>query len=171
MAGFVNESGVFATQDSLDKVYEWVHINNMRWNNNKFQMLRLGKRDDLKQDTIYFLPGMDGIIEVEECVKDLGIQVDHNLTYKTHRQKALTKVVKKLGWIRRTFSTRTTSFLKTIWNSLLQPNLDYGSVLVAPHTKGEKLAQEKPLRTLTKMSIEAKKHKILGETESFPHLL
>ena len=128
----------------------------MRWNNSKFQMLRLGKREELKQDTVYFSPEMDGIIEVKEVVKDLGKQVDHNLSYKVDRQKALTKVVKKLGWIRRTFSTRTTSFLKIIWNSLLQPNLDYGSVLVAPHSKGEKLAQEKPLRTLTMMSSEAK---------------
>ena len=85
----------------------------------------------------------------------LGIQVNDNLNYKTQRQKALTKVVRKLGWVRRTFSTRLTSFLKLIWNSLLQPHLDYGSVLVAPHTKGEKLASENPLRSLTKMSVEA----------------
>ena len=90
-------------------------------------------------------------------MKDLGIQDDDNLNYKTQRQKAFTKVLRKLGWVRRTFSTRSTSFLKVIWNSLLQPHLDYGSVLVAPHTKGEKLASEKPLRSLTKMSVEARK--------------
>ena len=81
-------------------------------------MIRLGKNDNLKMDSVYFSPEMEGIVEVKQNMKDLGIQVDDNLNYKTQRQKALTKVVRKLGWVRRTFSTRTTSFLKVIWNSL-----------------------------------------------------
>ena len=95
---------------------------------------------DLKQDSIYFSPEMESVVDIKESVKDLGIHVDENLTYRCQRQKALSKVVQKQGWAHRTFSTRTSPFLKTIWNSLLQPHLDYGSVLVAPHTKFEKLA-------------------------------
>ena len=42
--------------------------------------------------------------------------------------------------------------MKITWNSLIQPHLDYGSVLVAPTTKGEKSEYEKPLRSFTRMA-------------------
>ena len=95
-------------------------------------------------------------IERKNAVKDLGVMVDESLTYKVHRQKAAKKVVQKLGWVRRTFATRTIPFLKTIWTSLLQPTLDYGSVLTAPYLKCERKAFEKPLRSLTRMAPECK---------------
>ena len=107
----------------------------MKWNKGKFQLLRLGPNNDLKNCTEYFSPDMEYVVESKESVKDLGIHVDHKMTYRVQRQKSLTKVVQKLGWIRRMFVTRSTSFLKTIWNSLCQPHIDYGSVIVTPPTK------------------------------------
>ena len=62
-------------------MYQWADTNNMRWNKNKFQMIRLGNNTDLKMDTVYFSPGMYGVVEVKKQVKDLGIYVDENLSY------------------------------------------------------------------------------------------
>ena len=58
-------------------------------------MLRLGKNLDLKFDTSYFSPEMEGVVEVKEHVKDLGVYLDKNLNYKFQRQK----IVQKLGFI------------------------------------------------------------------------
>ena len=61
-----------------------------------------------------------------------------------------------MGWIKQTFSKRYVAFLKMAWNSLLQPHLDYGLVLVCPFLKGEKKEYEKPLRNFTKMAYDCK---------------
>ena len=86
-------------------------------------------------------------------MKDLGIIVDQDLSFKPQRQKALSKCWKKIGWITRTFATRSISFLKTVWTSLVQPHLDYGSIMAAPVSqKCDKFAAERPLKALTKMA-------------------
>ena len=38
----------------------------------------LGRKEDLRLDSLYFSPGMEGVIKVKQNVKDLGIQVDDN---------------------------------------------------------------------------------------------
>ena len=145
------------SQRSLEAVYRWAAQNNMQWNDGKFQVLRLGKNEDLKDETYLFSPDYKEVIERKEAVKDLGVMVDQNLDFGVQRRKALSKAWRKLGWISRTFSTRSIPFLKTIWTSLVQPHMDYGSIMTAPVSqKGEKLAAEGPLRSLTRMAWEAK---------------
>ena len=85
VADVVDKVGVANTQESLDIVYQWAETNNMRWNKNKFQRLRLGNNNNLKLDTVYFSFGMKGIVEVKEQVKNLGIYIDENLFYKYQR--------------------------------------------------------------------------------------
>ena len=140
---------VFESQKSLDIVYKWALDNNMRWNENKFQVLRLGRNEVLKEDTLLFSPDYGEIIERKESVKDLGIIVDQDLSFKQQRQRALSKCWRKIGWISRNCATRSISFLKTVWTSLVQPHLDYGSIMVAPVSqKCDKFAAERPLRSL-----------------------
>ena len=163
---YVDDSKMFAdtnikedverNQSALNSIYQLADLNNMRWNQSKFQLLHLGNNDVLKDTTNYFAPDGVKIIERKSAVKDLGVMVDECLTYKVHRQKSAKKVIQKLGWIRRTFSSRTIPFLKTLWTSLLQPTMDYGSVLTAPYSKVERRAAENPLRSLTRMSPECK---------------
>ena len=133
-------------------IYEWANHNNMKWNQKKFQILRLGNNDYLKDRTDYFAPDGVKVIEWKQAVKDIGVMVDEGLSYNSHCLKAAMKVVQKLGWVRRNFYNRTVPFFRAIWTSLLQPHMDYGSMLTAPFTKCEKPAAEKPLRIHTKMA-------------------
>ena len=151
-----DNSDVIRTQESLNKVYLWADKNNMCWNQTKFQVLRIGKDSNLKDSTFYYAPNGTNIIERKECIKDLGVLIDQDLTYRSHRQKALKKVFQKIGWIKHTFSTRTVPFLKILWNSLVQPHLDYGSILTAPTNKCEIRVAEKPLKNFTKLAHEGK---------------
>ena len=64
---------------------------------------------------------------------------------------AISKANKKLGWVLRTFRTRSIEFLRKLWNSLVQTHLDYCSVLWAGSAnKTQRRALEGPLRSLTK---------------------
>ena len=77
------------------------------------------------------------------------------------------KTLKMSGWIKRTFFNRWIPFLKTLWNSLLQPNLDYCSILTAPSTKCELKAAEKPLKFFTMMASELKDSHYWERLEKF----
>ena len=94
----------------------------MKWNSLKFQMLRLGKNQELKDSTYFFTPEYSDIIEHKEVIKDLGVMVDDKLSYNDQTMKAINKARQKLGWILRAFRTRSVMFLRTLWNSFVQPH-------------------------------------------------
>ena len=144
------------TQLSLIKVYKWAKHNNMVWNQTKFQVIKIGHDSGLKERTNYLAPNGVNMVEEKNCIKDLGVLLDQDLLYRSHRQKALKKVTQKIGWVKRTFSTRIVPFLKTVWNSIIQPHLDYGLILTAPMSKCEMKSAKKPLKMYTKLSKEGK---------------
>ena len=66
-------------------------------------------------------------------------------------ETAVAKAKNKAGWILRTFKTRSVELMRTLWNSLVQPHLDYGSVLWSPSDVKKHLKFcESPLRSFTK---------------------
>ena len=67
----------------------WADNNNMAWNKLKFQLLRLGISEDIKNNTLLFGPGFDSIIERKNVIKDLGVLVDDKLSYSQQIQKSL----------------------------------------------------------------------------------
>ena len=49
-------------QEELNKIYSWEQNNNMKFNGCKFLLLRYGKDENLKENTIFFTGGMQDII-------------------------------------------------------------------------------------------------------------
>ena len=101
----------------------------MRWNEVKFQMLRMGKNIELRDSTNFFTPNFEEMIEEKETIKDLGVLVDTDLRYSSQIMSAVSKARRKLGWVMRTFRTRSIFCLRRLWNSLVQPHLDSGSMV------------------------------------------
>ena len=85
-------------------------MNNMIWIDSKFQMLRIGRKNELKKDTLSFTPKYNDIIEVKNTIKDLGVLIDDNMTYQSQMNKAISKANKKLGWVLRTFKRDLLNF-------------------------------------------------------------
>ena len=56
------EEDVSKLQDNLDKIYLWERENNIKFNGDKFQILRYGRNKDIIEDTCYFTGNMDFII-------------------------------------------------------------------------------------------------------------
>ena len=52
----------------------------MQFNENKFELLRYGKNQDIKESTSYFGPN-SRIIEQTQCVKDLGIKMSDTFSF------------------------------------------------------------------------------------------
>ena len=59
-------------QLDLEKIYKWTDDNNMKLNDVKFELLRYGTNQIIKDQTNYTSPS-GNIIENKDVVKDLGI--------------------------------------------------------------------------------------------------
>ena len=57
-------------------------------------------------------------------------------TFQTHIHNVVLKAKLMCGWILRTFATRASHVMLTLWKSLVQPILDYCSQLWSPTTPG-----------------------------------
>ena len=76
-------------------------------------------------------PGGLDITEPSQ-VKDLGILFSPDLSFKVHTDKMVKQVNKLIGWVFRTFRSRSIRVMMTVWRSLIQPKLDYCSQLWSP---------------------------------------
>ena len=76
--------------------------------------MRLGKDEVFKQNTNFFTPNYEDMIEEKETIKDLGVLVDSKLWYGSQIMSAVSKARKKLGWVLRTFQTRSVFLLRRL---------------------------------------------------------
>lgn len=138
-----------ALQQDLNNVYDWQTTNNMEFNSGKFELLRYGKNQLLKDATHYTSP-QGAHITNKASVKDLGIIMSSTATFEEHINKTCIKSRQYCGWIQRTFKTREPYVMKTLWNSLIQPRLDYCSQLWAPYKLKDIQKLEALPKTFTK---------------------
>ena len=104
----------------------------MRFNGTKFQLLRYGPNEEIKNDTLYFTDKTENVIERLSTVRDLGVILSDDAKFNDHIEKVTKKVRQKVGWILRSFYTRQLDHMKQLWKSLVQCHIDYCSQLYMP---------------------------------------
>ena len=134
--GLKCENDAADLQNDLFRIYQWAERNNMEFNSLKFELIRYGRINDLKDSTSYISPNWK-IIEEKEHVKDLGVTMSNDCSFKTHINNIIESAKRISSWIFRTFSTREKIPMLTLYKSLVRPILEYCSVLWAPMAKGE----------------------------------
>ena len=123
-------------QNDLFRIYQWSVDNNMEFNSLKFELIRYGKNKELQNSTSYIAPDWN-LIEEKQHVKDLGITMSNDCTFKAHINNIIESAKRISSWILRTFKTREKLPMITLFKSLVRPILEYGSVLWAPVAKGD----------------------------------
>ena len=129
-------SDIQALQADLDTVYQWTHVNNMELNASKFECLRYGNNTDL-QSSSHYKSNTGSPISEKDSVKDLGVEMSKNATFKKHIQNVIDSANNQCSWILRTFQTRHAQAMLTLWKSLVLCKLDYCSQLWCPSEKGD----------------------------------
>ena len=71
----------FHLQNDLNKVYKWSEQNNMTLNGKKFEHLRYGKKFTA---TGNYFTGEGKIIKQKSTIKDLGVTLTDDATFKQH---------------------------------------------------------------------------------------
>ena len=64
----------------------WASEDNMKFNGTKFQLMRFGNDEIIKENTIYFTENMSEVIDPFENVKDLGVIMNNKATFSDHRK-------------------------------------------------------------------------------------
>ena len=70
-----------------ENLYKWQEDNNMQFNGTKFQVMRHGLNEDVKNDTIYFTDNMENVIDRFTSVKDLGMILSDDSRFEEHIDK------------------------------------------------------------------------------------
>jgi len=126
-------------QDDLNVLDNWCKLWQLRLNPEKCQVFT-GTRKKNKISFNYKL--INSTLSTTSNIKDLGINFDENLKFNRHIQIAINKALKKLGLIKRvTKDFKTLDSLIILYNTLVRPTLEYGSIIWNPYgvTLQEKL--------------------------------
>lgn len=143
------ESDTFKLQTNIQKIFEWAETNNMKFNEEKFELLRLGPNTELKDSTNLYSGGQT-VIPPSRVVKCLGVHVNNDATFQHHIKETTSKARRMVGWVLRTFRSREQEVMLALWKALIQPVLDYCSQLWSPHKKGDIQELESVQRAFTR---------------------
>ena len=108
------EEDVENLQKNLDELFLWQENNNMMFNGTKFQLLRYGPDEDIKNNTLYFTDNTDNVIERFTSLRDLGIILSEDAKFNDHIERVSKKVRQKVGWIMRSFYSRRLDHMKQL---------------------------------------------------------
>ena len=136
-------------QLDINALYEWTRKNLMEFNSTKFEALRIGKNEKLKEDIQYKTPEGENI-KATETAKDLGVLFNNKGTFTDHIQLKATKAKQMTGYICRTFLTRNREVMLTLLRSLVLPIQDYSCVVWNPHLQKDITLLESAQRLLTR---------------------
>ena len=121
----------------------------MKFNCGKFECLKTGFNQELKNEYNYLTPDMELTIENKENIKDLGIWMSNSGDFSYHISKVISKVRQRIGWIQRSFRTKDIVFRKFMWQTYISGLLDYNSQLWCPIEEVKISSIEQLLRSYT----------------------
>ena len=122
---FLNTSEL---QEDLLKVYQWAEVNNMNFNADKFELMTFSSTG---RTPLYVTPTGEPIGR-KEVIKDLGIQMEDDLSFQTHIATTAAKGHRMAGWSLRTFKSRGRDLMITLLKSLIVCHVEYGCVVWSP---------------------------------------
>jgi len=133
------EEGQQDLQNDLDELQKWSEKWLLKFHPQKCSVIKLGTT---KSETTYYMNSRntDGTsqrlpLSVHDTEKDLGVVIDHRLTFKDHIAQASSKANRVLGVIRRSFDYLTKKTFVQLYKSLVRPILEYGHCVWQPHLK------------------------------------
>ena len=136
-------SDLACLQADLEAIYTWSSANNMQFNCDKFELVRYRSNISkaVQAETSY--TSYDGSpIEEKDHVRDLGVTLSNDATFKKHIQERCELAKSKISWFLRTFSSRQRCPMTTLWKSLIMSHIEYCSQLWSPSTVGNIQALE-----------------------------
>jgi hypothetical protein len=132
-------------QEDLDISMKWAEKNNMELNKKKFQLMQYGKNETLKEPYKTEI----NTLNRESDIKDLGVYLSEDMSWETQIMEAIKMGRKFLGWILRSFTSRSIEVILYLYQSYVLPRLEYASLLWSPYQLKNIIKIEAIQRTIT----------------------
>ena len=114
----------------LEKLNKWLVSNRLSLNTSKTEFMLIGSRQRLNTLSDTLKLSVDNVpLEKVSYVKSLGVYVDENLMWHFHIDKLCKKIASTIRAIMRVKPFVPQSTLLCIYNSLVQPQFDYCSLV------------------------------------------
>ena len=134
-------------QHSLDNLLLWANTWQLTINTNKCSVLGLHGRFPSSNNS-YFLHNCP--LTSSNPIRDLGILINNNLSYKSHINSIVSKSLQRVGILFRGFLCRDLHFLRKAFITYVRPLIEYNSILWSPNQKKYIDLIEKVQRRFTK---------------------
>jgi hypothetical protein len=142
-----NEKDRDLLQEDLYKIYARSDDQNMPFNANKFEVIKYGNDQFLKDHS--YRSSDSSVIPSKRTIKDLGVLLQDDLMFAEHIQQVINGSSSLIGWVFRTFQTRDKYTMLTLYKALILPKIDYGSLLYCPYKATELSSLEGVQRSFT----------------------
>ena len=129
--GIASVEDCSSLQADLQLIYDWATKVNMKFNSDKFEIVRYWSNQANAPAFQYISPD-NKPIEVKSNLRDLGVQLSSSLNFSIHVENTITAASKLVGWGLRTFRGRGRKVMLTLMKSIVQPKMDYCSQLWSP---------------------------------------
>ena len=140
-----NSSDRMKLINALKSLFDWTTHNSMKFNEEKFQLLQMGSDDSLKLPYKF----NDITIDKSKTVRDLGILVSEDFSFKPHITEITDNTINFASWLLRTFRTRNKDVMLLFLKTYLIPRIEYCSAAWNPHKISEIEQLESVQRSFT----------------------
>jgi len=122
-------------QRVIDRVIKWCDEWLLPLNVNKCKGMTLPS--NITKDTSYRVNIKENIHNIQkvDCIKDLGILIDSQLTFKDHIQDKINKAYSMIGLLKRNFINMDCKTFILLYKALVRPHLEYANSVWSPYKK------------------------------------
>jgi len=138
-------------QSDIDRLQAWASRMQMLFHPDKCVTMHLGRNIPHHEYTMQKQDGTPYTLKTVDKEKDLGVLIDHKLTFSQHIQAQVNKASRTLGALKHTYSAISKESFLLLYKSLVRPHLEYASVVWSPSLKRDKDAIERVQRRATRM--------------------
>ena len=149
--GVVDKLEANTMQNDLNSIRDWSNRWQLPFNASKCKVMHFGSENPLRR---YRLD--DHTLEVTDQEKDLGVIIDLTLKFHIQTAAATKKANQILGVIKKTYTTRDSTTIATLFKSMVRPHLEYGNAIWGPFFAGDAMSVEAIQRRATKLIPEIK---------------
>ena len=119
-------------QRDLETLFTWADKYNMKFNGDKFVLLRYSKNREINESN-YRLPG-NVELAPSTSTRDLGIEMSSSGDFDAHVGKLSLSCRRLVGMLFRSFQNKDAEILLPVYKALVLSKLDYCSILWTPKT-------------------------------------